>query len=845
MNKGKTLRAILAVALTMLLLLPASFGYAEAPAFAPAAPIAGQDEPSGEGEAPLDAEANPPGDTAEGTVEDAVEDATGGGAEDGVEDGAEGAVEDGAEGVIADSDETVPSLSETEEPPSDELASTELSPQESTAKDTPLPAGRYRIRPASSDIRVLDVRGASKALGADVLVYRSNNGLNQLFDVSYDEDGYYTIKSVNSGQVLDVYGAQAKSGTRVIQYKANGHANQKWVLSQSLDTRGDAVYTVGSALPGNFMLDVYGGKDANDTKVQIWAKNTTKAQKFYFVPVNPKVESEQTVASGVYALSSSLSTPLSVEVAGAGDANGLQLQLASPKNTATQLFDVRWQAGGFYFIRPLSSGKLMDITGNQVVATTPIIQWQNNGGANQRWAITDNGDGTYSFIAMSCGLALDAASSRASAGTKLRLYYPSTSKTQRFKLTAPAANPLSEGIFTMSSYAATSKLVDIQGSSYKEGAPAIVYKANGGLNQKFQIKRTATSTYTFSSLQSGLYLTAGKDGVYQAAGSDGKPTAAQQWVASWTFGGVRLVNLSTNEAMTLNAGKTLIGLAAQNNTASQSFRFQSTPPVSPGYYVIKSASGFALDLNGGNVERGTNVQMYKPNSSAAQIWKLERGSGGYYTIANARSQKVLDISGGGTKDGTNVLAWDKTGVNWQKWQMVPSGDGWFYLRSATGMYLSVSGEGNYNKANVFAVTAITKTAQKFRFTPTTYTGYAGTYADVNLTTQKMIYVKNGELILETDIVTGAPSMKTPTGTFRIIGKQSPAVLRGPGYASPVTYWMPFTSSGVGFHDATWQSRFGGDWYTSHGSHGCVNMPLAAARTLYGKISTGDTVKVHY
>ena len=43
------------------------------------------------------------------------------------------------------------------------------------------------------------------------------------------------------------------------------------------------------------------------------------------------------------------------------------------------------------------------------------------------------------------------------------------------------------------------------------------------------------------------------------------------------------------------------------------------------------------------------------------------------------------------------------------------------------------------------------------------------------------------------------------------------------YETPVAYWMPF-NGGIGFHDATWQSSFGGNRYLSHGSHGCVNMP---------------------
>jgi hypothetical protein len=178
---------------------------------------------------------------------------------------------------------------------------------------------------------------------------------------------------------------------------------------------------------------------------------------------------------------------------------------------------------------------------------------------------------------------------------------------------------------------------------------------------------------------------------------------------------------------------------------------------------------------------------------------------------------------------------------------VPTGDGWFCLQSKLGSYLTATGAGDNSGANVFASTTYaTSKAQKFWFTATTYTPppqYFGTYADVNLTTQKMFFVKNGVKILESNIVTGAPSMATPPGTFRLQSKASPSVLVGPGYRSPVTYWMPF-NGGIGFHDASWQPWFGGNRYLTNGSHGCINMPLSAAKTLYANISIGDTVKVH-
>lgn len=128
-----------------------------------------------------------------------------------------------------------------------------------------------------------------------------------------------------------------------------------------------------------------------------------------------------------------------------------------------------------------------------------------------------------------------------------------------------------------------------------------------------------------------------------------------------------------------------------------------------------------------------------------------------------------------------------------------------------------------------------------------------TFAEVDLTNQVMYYVKDGQVAMKANVVTGNPNTNhgTPAGVHFILYKESPSVLRGDRQTSgeyewetEVQYWMPFTSDGCGFHDATWQPTFGGDRYLTNGSHGCVNMSLDEASQLYNMIQTGDPVVVH-
>ena len=123
--------------------------------------------------------------------------------------------------------------------------------------------------------------------------------------------------------------------------------------------------------------------------------------------------------------------------------------------------------------------------------------------------------------------------------------------------------------------------------------------------------------------------------------------------------------------------------------------------------------------------------------------------------------------------------------------------------------------------------------------------YGDTYVEVNLTAQHLYYYKNGSLVLETDFVSGndAKGWSTPVGAYGLYYKQLDKTLRGEGYATPVDFWMPF-NGGVGFNDATWRRDFGGNYYKRNGSHGCVNMPHSAAKTLYDNIEAGCAVQVY-
>lgn len=124
-----------------------------------------------------------------------------------------------------------------------------------------------------------------------------------------------------------------------------------------------------------------------------------------------------------------------------------------------------------------------------------------------------------------------------------------------------------------------------------------------------------------------------------------------------------------------------------------------------------------------------------------------------------------------------------------------------------------------------------------------------TYVEISIEQQHMWYYKNGELLVDTDVVTGLANGKrdTPTGLFCIWSRETNRTLgtyEVQGYEAFVNYWMPIDWTGVGIHDATGRSNFGGNIYKTNGSHGCINTPYDAVKKIFENCVTGTPVVIY-
>ena len=96
------------------------------------------------------------------------------------------------------------------------------------------------------------------------------------------------------------------------------------------------------------------------------------------------------------------------------------------------------------------------------------------------------------------------------------------------------------------------------------------------------------------------------------------------------------------------------------------------------YAVIKNKCGTLADYT---VSKSTNVEGWRPNNQANQIWRFIRQADGSYKILSKKDEsKALDVNDASNYSGANVQVYADNGSDAQRWFVYSTGDGYYYLR---------------------------------------------------------------------------------------------------------------------------------------------------------------------
>lgn len=175
---------------------------------------------------------------------------------------------------------------------------------------------------------------------------------------------YFMIVNQNSGKCLDLIGGNTANGAVINQYTYDGNGpNQRWAL---LPTENGNHFKLISFVSGKAMSIA---NDSTGTGAQLWAYDYAggdASQQFDLVPAGNGWYNIKNVRSG-----------LVLDVAGFSTADNAMVQQYTNNNTSNQKW--RFQPWGSYYIRA-SGGRYVCIQGAGSANGSPIIQYdqQNN-----------------------------------------------------------------------------------------------------------------------------------------------------------------------------------------------------------------------------------------------------------------------------------------------------------------------------------------------------------------------------------------------------------------------------------------------------------------------------------
>lgn len=594
--------------------------------------------------------------------------------------------------------------------------------------------GTYKIQSALNSNKVLDVRGGSTKNGTAVQLYDFANVKAQKWQVKHISGDYYSITTVlDTSKAIDVKGQGKKNGTPVQMYSSNGTNAQKWLIKYA----GNGYYYIISKCNGLY-LDITGGSSKSGTKVQMYKGNGTNAQKFKFIEI---LEGKKTIEDGTYTIANALNSNRVLDISGASNNNGANIQNYSKNETWAQIWNVKYLNNGYYSITSfLDESKSLDVSGGGSCNGTNIQLYSSNGTNAQRWIIKDAGNGQYNIVSKLDNMYLDVANGSTKNGANIQLYHSNSSTAQKFIFNKIDASKLKDGLYTINNIQDENNLVSIDKDTATNRTNVKLNTSNGDNCQKWYVKHLGKGYYSLtSSLNPSKAI-----GVTESSMNNGanvqlytyNNSIGQKWYIKYAGNGAYYLITQNGNLYFDVAGDNAINdaniqISSETKKDSQKFVFKettlnsNTKSIEDGYYFINSSldENKSLDVQSGRKNNGTNVQIYTSNKSVAQTWYFKYLNNGYYSITSSMNPKLsLEVKDSGMANGTNVQINKYTVADNQQWIVKDNGSGYVSIISKqNGLYLDISGGKAVNNANVYMFNFNFSGSQSFKLVKNTAT----------------------------------------------------------------------------------------------------------------------------
>lgn len=413
-------------------------------------------------------------------------------------------------------------------------------------------------------------------------------------------------------------------------------------------------------------------------------------------------DNRNVLADGTYNIQSLVNPNYVLDIYGGYTTNGANVQLYRSNDTEAQLFKVTHDSQGYVTFTNVKSGKVLDVYGGTKKNNQNIWQFSSNGSRAQKWIVKPDGNGYVIISALDSNYVLDLSTGKAVNSSNIQLYTYCGSNAQRWKfsklvsktdklnsLAQSNKNVLADGTYVISTALSSNYVLDVYGGYTWNKANVQLFAKNGTDAQVFKVTHDSQGYVTFTNVNSGKVLEvagsrAGNNANVQQYSLDG--SRAQKWVVQKNGSGYTIISaLDPNFVLDLSGALVMngrnIGLYQNNGSKAQQWNFskhmtdrercdlfaaQNKDKMADGVYYIKNKNvNYALDVYGGSLYGGANVQLYSLNKSNAQKWKITHDSKGYVMFQNVGSGMYL--TAGGSGNSANVYQQKQSNGYNQKW----------------------------------------------------------------------------------------------------------------------------------------------------------------------------------
>ena len=177
-------------------------------------------------------------------------------------------------------------------------------------------------------------------------------------------------------------------------------------------------------------IDIPGGDIVSGKALQLWGRNESGAQRWNITAVN-KTELSTT---GQYELVSKLNTNKVIDVAGGEIKNSTKVQIYDRNNSNAQRWVVSYDdESNLYAIKNVGSNKVLDLTDGNVASGTRLQIYEPNGTCAQQWSLVRSLDESFDIKSACSSLqSIDLRDASIINGSAIQIYNSNDSQAQRW-----------------------------------------------------------------------------------------------------------------------------------------------------------------------------------------------------------------------------------------------------------------------------------------------------------------------------------------------------------------------------------------------------------------------------